>query len=179
MANEERGDCENIPLTEDSAENIRNLVNCYKNVLVCGVKGVGKITNTVQAVRDRPNVYYVGNPVDYEGKKRPGSYDKYIAYILSLKNDISIVEDMEALFSVSKEIILIIDEIYGRSDAELARINRVLDMPNIRVIQIVGCMKYMVGLIEKIDAIVELHLDAAFMIEKELGKAICDILGKK
>ena len=179
MANRERGDCENIPLTEDSAGNIRNVVGCYKNVLVCGVKGVGKITNTVQAVRDRRNVYYVGNPVDYEGKKRPGSYDKYITYILSLKSDISIVEDMGALFSVSEEIILIIDEIYGRSDAELALISRLLDMPNIRVIQIVGCMKYMAGLIEKIDAIVELHLDAAFMIDKELGKAICEILGKK
>ena len=172
-------DCNNILLTEDSAENLKKVIHCYKNVLVCGVKGVGKITNTVQAVRDRPNVYYVGNPVDYEGKKRPGSYDKYITYILSLKNDISIVKDMEALFSVSEEIILIIDEIYGRSDAELARISRLLDMPNIRVIQIVGCMKYMSGLIEKIDAIVELHLDAAFMIEKELGKAICDILGRK
>ncbi len=179
MANKERGGCENIPLTGDSAETIRTLINCYKNVLVCGVKGVGKITNTVRAVRDRRNVYYVGNPVDYEGKKRPGSFDKYLSYILSLKSDIKIVEDMEELFSIPDEIILIIDEIYGRSDAELARISRLLDMPNIRIIQIVGCMKYMIGLIDKIDAIVELHLDAAFMIEKELGKAICDILGRK
>jgi hypothetical protein len=172
-------DCQNIPLTEDSAENIEKVIRCYKNVLVCGVKGVGKITNTVQAVRDRTNVCYIGNPVDYEGKSRPVSYEKYLSYILSLKSDLKIIRTIEELFPVRDEIILIIDEIYGRTDTELALIGKVLDMPNVRIIQIVGCMKYMGGLIEKIDAILELHLDGAFMIEKELGKAICGILGKK
>ncbi|MDA8432285.1 MAG: hypothetical protein M0Z60_04900 [Nitrospiraceae bacterium] len=172
-------DCAHIPLTGDSAGNIRNVVGCYKNVLVCGVKGVGKITNTVQAVRDKTNVCYVGNPVDYEGKSRPGSYEKYLSYILSLKSDIRIVRSMDALFPVRDELILIVDEIYGRSEAEREQISRLLDMPNIRIIQIVGCMKYMIGLIEKIDAILELHLDGAFMIDREFGKAICDILGKK
>lgn len=172
-------DCHNIPLTEDSAENIKNVISCYKNVLVCGVKGVGKITSTVQAVKDKSNVCYVGNQVDYEGKSRPGSYEKYLSYILVLKRDIRIIRNMEELFPVREEVILIIDEIYGRSETELAQIGRLLDMPNIRVIQIVGCMKYMDGLIGKIDAILELHLDGAFMIDKDFGKAICEILGKK
>jgi hypothetical protein len=172
-------DCDNIPLSEDSADNIRKVIGCYKNVLVCGVKGVGKITNTVQAVRERTNVCYAGNRLDYEGKSRPGSYEKYLTYIRSLKSDIRIVGNMEELFPVRDELILIVDEIYGRSETELAQISRLLDMPNIRIIQIVGCMKYMDGLIGKIDAILELHLDGAFMIDKELGKAICEILGKK
>ncbi len=171
--------CKKITLTGNNPENIKKLIECYKNVLVCGVKGVGKITNTVQAVRKNTNVYYIGNRVDYEGKTRPGSFEKYLAYILALKKDLHIAANLDELAALKDDIILIIDEIYGRSEAQLAQISVLLDMKNIRIIQIVGCMKYMGALIDKIDAIVELHLDGAFMIDKELGKAICEILGKK
>ncbi|NJD54940.1 MAG: hypothetical protein FIA94_00885, partial [Nitrospirae bacterium] len=58
----------------DNVENIRTAIEHCKNVLICGVEGVGKISNTVKAVKDDTNVYYLGNPVDYEGKMRPGSY---------------------------------------------------------------------------------------------------------
>jgi len=34
-------------------------------------------------------------------------------------------------------------------------------------------------LINKIDVIVELHNDGAFIIDKELGRSICAIFGKK
>ncbi len=179
MKTKEKDLCKNITFTRDNPDNLRKVVECSKNVLVCGVKGVGKITNTIQAVKENTNVYYIGNPVDYEGKTRPGSFEKYLAYILSLKKDLHTVNNLEELFSLKDEIILIIDEIYGRSETQLAQIDRLLDMKNIRIIQIVGCMKYMGTLIDKIDAIVELHLDGAFMINKELGKAICEILGKK
>lgn len=167
-----------IIFTKDNADNIRKVVGIYKNVLVCGIKGVGKITNTVTAVKDNTNVYYIGNPFDYEGKRRPGSYEKYLKYISSLKEDIKIVEDINRLFRVRSDIILIIDEIYGRSDAQLEQISRLFDVENIRIIQIVGCMKNMGGLIDKIDIIVELHHDWAFIIDKELGKAICNIFGR-
>ncbi len=179
MKTKEKDIRKKITFTSDNPDNIKKVIECYKNVLVCGVKGVGKITNTVQAVRENTNVYYIGNPVDYEGKTRPGSYEKYLSYILSLKKDIHIVDNLDELSAVKNDILLIIDEIYGRSDAQLARISQLLGMNNIRIIQIVGCMKYMGALIEKIDAIVELHLDGAFMIDKELGKAICEILGRK
>jgi hypothetical protein len=179
MKTKEKDIGKKITFTKDNPDNIKQVIECYKNVLVCGVKGVGKISNTVQAVRENTNVYYIGNLVDYEGKTRPGSYQKYLSYILSLKKDIHIADNMDALLAVKDDILLIIDEIYGRSEAQLAQIDRLLDMRNIRIIQIVGCMKYMGSLIDKIDAIVELHLDGAFMIDKELGKAICEILGKK
>lgn len=179
MKTKEKDLCNNIIFTKDNPDNLKKVVECSKNVLVCGVKGVGKITNTVQAVRENTNVYYIGNRVDYEGKTRPGSFEKYLTYILALKKDIHIVNTLDELFAVKDSIILIIDEIYGRSEAQLVQIDRLLDMENIRIIQIVGCMKYMGSLIDKIDAIVELHLDGAFMINKELGKAICEILGKK
>jgi hypothetical protein len=170
---------EKILFTGDNPDNIKKVISRYKNVLVCGVKGVGKITNTVQALSENTNVYYVGNPVDYEGKTRPGSYEKYLTYILSLKKDIRVAGSVDELLGVNNNVVVIIDEIYGRSEAQLAQIEQLLDKQNIRIIQIVGCMKYMGSLIDKIDAVVELHLDGAFMIDKELAKAICEILGGK
>jgi len=165
--------------TADNPANIRLALAAHKNVLIRGIKGVGKITNTMKAVRDDHNVYYVGNPVDYEGKRRPGSYEKYQQYIRSLKGDLTLVDDMSALFSVTSEIILIIDEIYGRSYEQLDQITILLGMSNVRVIQIVGCLKYMGKLIEKMDIIIDLHYDGAFTMDKALAASICNILGSK
>jgi len=169
----------NIAFTSDNAENMKKVISGYKNILVCGIKGVGKITNTVQAVQDKTNVYYTGNPVDFEGKSRPGSYDKYLKYIMSLKKDIKQVGDFNTLFDQKDNIILIIDEIYGRSEEQLKDISRLYAMENIQVLQIVGCMKSMGLLINKIDVIVELHNDGAFIVDNDLGKAICGIFAKK
>ena len=168
-----------IAFTGDNAENMKKVISGYKNILVCGIKGVGKITNTVQALQDKTNVYYTGNPVDFEGKSRPGSYDKYLKYIMSLKKDINQVADFNALFDLKDNIILIIDEIYGRSEEQLKDISRLYAMENIQVLQIVGCMKSMGLLINKIDLIVELHNDGAFIVDNDLGKAICGIFAKK
>lgn len=163
----------------DNVSNIRKAIDLHKNVLICGVEGVGKITNTVQAVKDDTNVYYLGNPVDYEGKMRPGSYEKYLKYIHSLKRDIKIIEDIEGIFSIEKPIILIIDEVYGRSGTEYEQIGKLLDMKNIRVIQITGCIKNMKNLITKMNLVLELHNESAFIVDKDLAVAICRILGKE
>ena len=168
----------NIVFTSDNADNMKKVIACCKNILVCGIKGVGKITNTVQALQDKPNVYYNGNPVDFEGKLRPGSYDKYLKYIVSLKKDITQVSDINTLLTLKDKIILIIDEIYGRSSEQLDSIGRLYEMENIQVLQIVGCMKSMGTLINKVDVIVELHNDGAFIVDNELGRAICRIFGK-
>jgi hypothetical protein len=168
-----------IVFTSDNDSNIKKVIGRFKNVLICGVVGVGKITSTVHAVKDNTNVYYLGNPVDYEGKMRPGSYEKYLRYIHSLKKDIRIIEDIGGLLAITDPIIVIIDEIYGRSDTEFALIGKVLDKENVQVIQITGCIKNMKDLIDKIDVILELHPDAAFSVDKELARAICRILGKE
>jgi hypothetical protein len=167
-----------ITFTDDNVANMNQVISGYKNILVCGIKGVGKITNTLQAVQGRTNVCYSGNPVDFEGKSRPGSYDKYLKYIASLKKDIKLVADFNSLFDLKDNIIMIIDEIYGRSEEQLEDISRLYSMNNIQVLQIVGCMKSMGPLINKIDVIVELHNDGAFIVDNELGKAICGIFGK-
>lgn len=168
-----------LVFTDDNVDNMRKVIGVYKNILICGIKGVGKITNTVQALEEKTNIYYIGNPVDFEGKSRPGSYEKYLKYIVSLKKDISTVNDIKTLFGLKNRIVLIIDEIYGRSEEQLAEISRLYDMENIQVLQVVGCMKSMGQLIEKIDVIVEFHNDGAFIVDNELGKAICRIFGKK
>jgi hypothetical protein len=165
--------------TSDNVENMKAVIGCYKNILVCGIKGVGKITNTVQALQNKTNVYYTGNPVDFEGKSRPGSYLKYLKYIMTLKEDIYRIDDIKTLFGIRNKIILIIDEIYGRNEEQLNEISRLYDKPNIQILQIVGCMKSMGSLINKVDVIVELHNDGAFIVDLELGKAICAIFGKK
>jgi hypothetical protein len=164
--------------TDDNSSNIRKVMGNYKNVLICGIKGVGKITHTISAVKDSTAVYYIGNPVDYEGKRRPGSYEKYIRYISSLKADIKIIDDINALFKIRDKIILIVDEMYGRSNAQREQIGKLFEMENIQVFQIVGCMKYMGSLIDKIDIIVVLEHNGAFTIDKDFGKSICSILGK-
>ncbi len=172
-------DDKDLVLSGDNPSNIRLVMGRYKNILICGIKGVGKITNTVTAVKGRTNVCYIGNPLDFEGRRRPGSYEKYLQYIHSLKKDIRIIDDMDSLFRRKDEIILIIDEIYGRSERQLEKISRLFEMENIQIFQIVGCLKNMGELINRIDVIIELHPDGAFLIDKELGLAICRIFGKK
>ena len=168
-----------IVLGPDNAENIRLIMSSYKNALICGVKGVGKITNTITALLDKTNVSYVGNPVDYEGKRRPGSYEKYLRYIRSLKQDIRIVDDPAKLLRAKEPVIVIIDEIYGRSEIQLEQIVKLTEADHVRTVQIVGCIKYVGDLIKKMDVIMELHLDGAFIIDKELAAAICRIFGQR
>jgi len=168
-----------LTFTADHPENIRKAMAVHKNVLICGIKGVGKITNTIKAVRENTNVCYVGNPVDFEGKRRPGSLEKYLNFILQHKRDITVVDDMETLFGIKDEIILIVDEIYGRSWEQLSQIGRLMEMPNIRVVQIVGCLKYMGGLITKVDIVLQLHPDMAFVIDNDFARTICEKLRDK
>jgi hypothetical protein len=168
-----------IVFTGDNPGNIRKAIDCCKNILIHGIKGVGKITNTIRAIQDKTNVYYIGNPVDFEGKSRPGSYQKYLNYILSLRKDLIIVKDIQALFKLKQKIILIIDEIYGRSNEQLKQIEKLLDMENIQIIHIAGCLKNMGSLIDKMDIIIDLHREGAFIVDKALAVAICRIFSIK
>lgn len=179
MGKDETGSGKQIAFTKDNPDNIKKVLARYKNILIRGVWGVGKITNTIKALSNNAKVYYVGNPVDFEGKQRPGSYEKYLAYISSLKKDMTIVEDIQSLFKIDQKIILIIDEIYGRSDTQLKQIEKLLDKENIQIVQIVGCMKNMRNLIDKIDIVIDLHHGGAIVVDKELAKAICRIFGMK
>ena len=66
MKKNQSENCDAIVFTKHKPDNIRKVLDCYKNVLIRGMKGVGKITNTIRAIKDHTNVYYIGNPVDFE-----------------------------------------------------------------------------------------------------------------
>jgi hypothetical protein len=168
-----------LVFTENNPDNISQVLRHFKNILIRGVVGVGKITNTVEALKENTNVYYVGNPVDYEGKNRPGSYEQYLNYILSFKQDLHVVEDLSIFFASDEKIVLIIDEIYGRSEEQLDQISKLMDMENIQIVQIVGCMKNMGGLIDKVDIAVDLHHDGAIIVDKAMARSICRIFGRE
>jgi hypothetical protein len=91
----------------------------------------------------------------------------------------TVVDDIQSLFKMDQKIILIIDEIYGRSDTQLEQIEKLLDKENIQIVQIVGCMKNMRNLIDKIDIVIDLHQGGALVVDKQLAKAICGIFGMK
>ena len=98
---------------------------------------------------------------------------------MSLKKDLTVVKDIPKLFNVNEKIILIIDEIYGRSTLQLEQISKLLDMKDIQVIQIVGCLKNMGNLIDKIDISLDLHHEGTLIVDKDTAKAICRIFGAK
>jgi hypothetical protein len=179
LRKDETGSDKRLEFTKDNPDNIKKVLTRNKNILIRGVVGVGKITNTVKALKGKDKVYYIGNPVDFEGHQRPGSYEEYVNNILSLKQDMTIVEDIRPLLKMDQKIVLIIDEIYGRSDTQLAQIEELLDKENIQIVQIVGCVKNMRNLIGKIDIVIDLQHDGAIVVDKEVAKAICRIFGMK
>lgn len=178
MHGDNRSRTEDLIFSDDNSANMKQVISRYKNILVCGIKGVGKITHSLDALVDSKNVHYIGNPVDFEGKKRPGSYDQYVQGIQMIKNDIHIVKDISRILKLKIPIVLIIDEIYGRSDKQREQLSKIFDMPNVQCIQIVGCMKYMRDLIKKIDFIIVLEPVGAFTTDKKFGEAVCRILGE-
>jgi len=170
-----------IALSANNIENVRATIRHYKNSAICGVEGVGKITHTLNALIDDPTTYYLGNPVDYVGKLRTEGYEKYIEYIRSLKQDLHIIENAEEDFSstLADGAVLIIDEIYGRSKRELHHISKALDRPDVRVVQIVGCLKNLGDLVCKFDIVLEFTSEGAVLFDKKIAEVICKYLKKE
>lgn len=161
---------------------VRETMHLHKNILISGEEGVGKITNTLEAIQDMKNVFYIGNPVDYAGKPRPKGYDKYIKYITSLKKDMHVFageDEMMSLATLSRSgigAILVVDEIYGRSPEQFEQIMKVLDMKHCKVFIIAGCMKNAAKIIQKIDAVLMFTQDGALVLDKKFVEKICVIL---
>lgn len=168
-----------IAFTANNTENMRKIIDRYKNILVCGIQGAGKIRYAVKALKDDPDVYYIGNPVDHEGKSRPGSYAKYVKHFLTIKKDLNMVGDIDDLLARDSAFTVIIDEIYDRSSLQIKQISSLFEKENAKCIQIVGCMKYMRDLIYMIDFIMVLEPDGAFTVDKEFAQTVCKVLSKK
>ncbi|HXX56818.1 MAG TPA: hypothetical protein VEI96_02310 [Thermodesulfovibrionales bacterium] len=159
--------------TEAIVEEIREIIESAGSVVISGEVGVGKIIHTIEALRDADNIYYVGNPVDFAGKPRPKGYDKYIAYIKSLKRGMHIIADEKELLAFDFQsvsgtgAILLIDEIYGRSPEQYARILGILDKSDMKVVLIAGCLKNVGRIIKNFEVILMLTNDGTLLVDKE------------
>jgi hypothetical protein len=164
-------------------QDLREIIGKNKNTLISGEVGVGKITNTLEALRDRDNVYYIGNPVDYVGKPRPKGYNKYIGHITSLKKDMQIITNEKEILSFDfsslseKGGILLIDEIYGRSIEQYQKILSLLDREYLKIILIAGCLKNVGRIIGKFDMILMIIHDGVLILDKEFVLKISTLLG--
>lgn len=168
---------------EKLVSEIKEIIRSHKNIVISGEVGVGKITNTLEALQEADNVYYIGNPVDYVGKPRPKGYDKYIDYITSLKRNMRVITEERHILScdvssmAAEEAVLVIDEIYGRSAEQYKKISEILGTEKVKVLLIAGCIKNVGRIIEKFDAIVMLLSDGTLLLDPEFMKKICLILG--
>ncbi|HAM50592.1 MAG TPA: hypothetical protein DCP92_07810 [Nitrospiraceae bacterium] len=164
---------------------IKEVIKKYKNIVISGEVGVGKIIHTLEALQNRDNVYYMGNPVDYVGKPRPKGYDKYIDYIRSLKKDMRIIASEKEILSVDfssstkKGTVLLIDEIFGRGPKQHEKILEILDCEKVKVIIIAGCLKNIGRIIQKCDIVLMLIQDGTLLLDKEFVEKICSVLGSE
>lgn len=161
---------------------IREAIQKHKNIVVSGEVGVGKIVNTLKALQGSDNVCYIGNPVDYVGKPRPKGYDNYINYIISLKNDMQVLTTEQDILSqdFSKTgksgLVLVIDEIYGRTSQQYEKIRSFLDRKDLRVVLIAGCMKNIGVIIQHFNAVLMLTIDGVLMPDKDFVNKMCLML---
>ncbi|MEW5743946.1 MAG: hypothetical protein AB1805_00710 [Nitrospirota bacterium] len=161
---------------------IREISTRYKSMVVSGEEGVGKITNTLSALRNNDHVYYIGNPVDYIGKPRPKGYDKYINYITTLKHDMTIMAEeseilaLPSLLPSDREATLIIDEVFGRSEAQYDTLSELLGRDPVKAFLITGCLKNIGRLVHHIDAVLMLTQDGVLVFDKEFARQVCAVL---
>lgn len=181
---------DNIIFSRNNSETIRKITRDNRNIVVCGIQGVGKLTVTINAVGDMDEVFFLENTFDYDGKLKEKGYKKYTEYILSLKQDMTLIssftdeaatplfgeEKSKHIFGIRKHRVVVVDGIYGRNDVEIEHLLKLLGNKNVTVILIVRCIKYLHDLIRKFDVIVELTQDGALLLATETAEMICKVL---
>jgi hypothetical protein len=166
-------------IRDKTVEIIRETLAIHKNVVITGDEGVGKIRYTLAAFKGEKNVYYIGNPYDYEGKGRPQGYDQYLTNVFSLKRDLTIIANEADIMSFDPSSlshigpVLVIDEVYGRSQEQFERLNNILSVENTRAAVITGCLKNAGPIIDKFDIGLILNQDGIQAIDTEFMKKVC------
>lgn len=164
---------------EQIISEFRNTLAQYKTIVVTGDEGVGKIVFSLAAMKDMPNVLYIGNPLDFRGQSRPGGYEQYLDHIKPLKPDLSIVATETDTLSLKPEqlidshAILLIDEVYGRSETQRAKLYELIGTEGIKTVIVTGCMKNLHNLVSLVDAGLMLTGRSALFIEGDYIKKLC------
>lgn len=188
MKKDKKGDT--IIFSRDNSETIKKIAKDNRNIVVCGIQGVGKLTVTINAVKDMDEVFFLENTFDYDGRLKEQGYKKYINFILSLKKDMTVIssfldeaavplfaeERSKPLFAIRKHKVVVVDAIYGRNEVEKEHIIKLLENKDVTVILIVRCIKYLDTIIRKFDVIVELTQDGALLLSTETAEMICKVL---
>lgn len=164
---------------EKILQEFRDTLAANKTIVVTGDEGVGKITHSLNALSDMANIYFFGNPLDYRGHTRPGGYEQYLDHIRQLKPDLTIIAAEKEMLDVSPEAlasrnaILLIDEVYGRSDAQRAKLVELTGTDGVKTVVITGCMKNLHTLVELVDAGLLLTGRSTIAIEGDYIRKIC------
>ncbi len=166
-----------------SSEAVSRAIARYKNIIICGIQGVGKLTSTIRAVKNHPKVYLIENTFDFDGKTKAKGYDKYIKYLLSLKEDLVIIEEVlsekgREFIQSTDDRIIIIDGIFGRNEREIAAIASFYENYDVRVILIDRCIRYLEDILGHFEIVIELTHDGAVMLPIETALEICSVLNK-
>lgn len=169
-------------LKERIVRDIHQAISRFRSIVVCGEEGAGKLTNTLTALQSTDNVYYIGNPVDYEGKWRPKGYVNYISFVMTLKRDMYIIANEIEILSIDpqnlhgKDAVVVIDEVFGRGQKQIDKLTDILSLEDVRVVLITGCLKNIGPLVSQIEAGVMITGNGTLPIEGDFLKKICSLL---
>ncbi len=160
-------------------QEFRETLSRYKTIVVTGDEGVGKITYSLNALKDSANIHFFGNPLDYRGHTRLGGYEQYLNHIRELKSDLTVIATEKEILMIepfgltSCQAILLIDEVYGRSNAQRAKLYELIGIEGVKTVIVTGCMKNLHALDELVDAGLLLTGKSAISIEGDYIRTIC------
>jgi hypothetical protein len=159
-----------------------DVLTAYKNVVVSGEEGVGKLRYTLAALKSEKHLYYIGNPYDYEGKTRAQGYDEYVRQVRSLNTDMQMVLTESDILSLTLPtvsdggIVIVIDEMYGRCPTQCEKLLGILLNDAVRVVAITGCLRNVGMIYESLDRGVLLTATGLLEIERSFLRKMCSLL---
>lgn len=164
---------------ETIIQEFRDTLGLHKTIIVTGDEGVGKITTSLNALQDVANIFFFGNPLDYRGHTRPGGYEQYLDHIRKLKPDLTIIATEKEMLALAPSLLtacratLLVDEVYGRSDVQRAKLYKLTATEGVKTVVVTGCMKNLYSLTELVDAGLLLTGRSAIYIEGDYIRKVC------
>ncbi len=171
-----------VELKGEIVKHLGEVLTGFKNVVVSGNEGVGKLKYTIAAFESEKNLYYIGNPFDYEGKARPQGYDEYVRQVKALKADMHVIIKEGDILSLdlstlsNSGAVVVIDEMYGRCPTQCEKLLGILVDDTVHVAVITGCLRNLGVVCESLDKGVLLTTTGLLVIEQDFLKKMCNCL---